>query len=108
MSRWQEVWRGFRRDEQAVLLVCAIVLAFCGGLGYTRWRTATLLPPLFEDAPRAGSTKAAAKGSTPTRSAATILVHVAGAVRKPGVLTLPDKARIVDAIRGAGGATSDG
>jgi len=103
MLRWQEIWRGFRRDEQVVLLVCTIVLAFCGGLNFTRWRAATPLPPIFEDAPRA-----AGKGSTPSTNSKTILVHVAGSVRKPGVLTLPADARTIDAIRGAGGAIPGG
>ena len=103
MSHWQDIWRGFRRDEQVVLLVCTIVLAFCGGLNYTRWRAVTPLPPIFEEAPRA-----AGKGSTPSMKVGTILVHVAGSVRKPGVLTLPANARTIDAIRGAGGATAGG
>lgn len=35
----------------------------------------------------------------------TIQVHVAGAVRKPGVYTLPGWARVNDAVKKAGGAT---
>jgi len=35
----------------------------------------------------------------------TIQVHVAGAVRKPGVYTLPSWARVNDAVKKAGGAT---
>ena len=101
MSRWQEIWRGCRREEQATLLVCFIALALCAGLSYTRSRAAQPLPPLFADAPSTAGT-----GST--RAVATILVHVSGAVRKPGVFTLPDKARLIDAIRGAGGATASG
>lgn len=35
----------------------------------------------------------------------TIRVHVAGAVRKPGVYSLPSWSRVIDAIKKAGGAT---
>ncbi|MFI9487157.1 helix-hairpin-helix domain-containing protein [Promicromonospora sp. NPDC052451] len=45
--------------------------------------------------------------STPGASPPTggLLVHVVGAVRKPGLVTVPDGARVADALRAAGGAT---
>jgi competence protein ComEA len=39
-------------------------------------------------------------GPTP---AGTVVVHVAGKVRRPGVITLPAGSRVTDAIRAAGG-----
>ncbi|HIE09936.1 MAG TPA: ComEA family DNA-binding protein [Armatimonadetes bacterium] len=36
-----------------------------------------------------------------------ILVHVTGAVKRPGVYELPEGARVLDAIRKAGGPTKD-
>jgi competence protein ComEA len=46
--------------------------------------------------------------SSPTGSPApVILVHVLGAVRRPGVVSLPERSRVLDAIRGAGGLRAD-
>jgi len=45
----------------------------------------------------------AAPAQSPATATPTILVHVLGAVRRPGVVTLPDRARVQDAIEEAGG-----
>jgi len=42
----------------------------------------------------------------PSATTAVLLVHVIGQVRHPGVVRLPTDARVLDAVKAAGGATS--
>src|SRR4051794_6645291 len=44
---------------------------------------------------------------TAAPSTAELLVHVAGAVREPGLVSLPGGSRVVDAVAGAGGLSDD-
>ena len=55
--------------------------------------------------PRGGSVPQTVSVSDAPGAGATILVHVAGAVRHPGVYRVRDGARVQTAIRRAGGAT---
>jgi len=61
----------------------------------------TLVDPTPTDA--AAATNTGAKGQ-----AATIAVHVAGAVNHPGVVELKAGARVIDAVEAVGGALADG
>ncbi|MEV8215513.1 ComEA family DNA-binding protein [Leifsonia sp. NPDC077715] len=45
--------------------------------------------------------------STESAGGATLLVHVTGAVRKPGIASLPAGSRVLDAVAAAGGLTED-
>lgn len=55
--------------------------------------------------PRAGA--AGSFATTSTTAAATVLAHAAGAVRAPGVYSLPAGARVRDLVDAAGGAAPD-
>lgn len=82
----------------AVLVVAAVVVL----------RAQTPSPPLESRLPVVEPTMLPAP-LTPSGSPeeATIVVHVAGAVGNPGLVTLPAEARVADAIAGAGGPSPD-
>lgn len=92
-----------RRDERVVLLSCLAILFCCAGINYARWRSNLPLPPVFVDAPDKAQASGN-KGKQPGR----LVAHVTGAVRNPGVYTLPTGARVADALRSAGGTRPDG
>ncbi|WP_165362511.1 helix-hairpin-helix domain-containing protein [Promicromonospora panici] len=59
--------------------------------------------PFAESAP--GSTPPGAGPAPSTSAHGGLLVHVVGAVSEPGLVTVPDGARVADALQAAGGAT---
>ncbi|CAN5570604.1 hypothetical protein BH23ACT6_BH23ACT6_07880 [soil metagenome] len=62
-------------------------------------------PPSGAEDPAAPTQNASATGTTPP--AAETLVHVIGAVREPGVVSVPAGARVSDAVQAAGGVSDE-
>lgn len=85
--------------RQTLALVFLLSLAAVGG-GILVWRQATRGAVTITDT----DTEPGAPAPTDRQQA---VVHVCGAVRNPGVYTLPANARIYEAIERAGGAQPD-
>lgn len=83
----------------AELLGLALLLAGVVAATAAVWWTSPAGPGRATAAPAATVTAGAA---VPVGE---VTVHVGGAVRTPGVVTLPDGARVTDALAAAGGAT---
>ncbi|MGH3496669.1 MAG: helix-hairpin-helix domain-containing protein [Nocardioidaceae bacterium] len=122
-TRWQEALRGAGITSQHVTVVALMVAA---ALAVTAWwlvqshSSSTLVagPPVINGSlpSTSGSTPPTAPatpvptgpGSVPPTASAssqgTVVVDVAGKVRRPGIVTLPSGSRVVDALKAAGGA----
>lgn len=66
---------------------------------YTTWQKSQALPVAVAPA--------AAAAEKTGNKATEVVVYVSGAVLKPGVVTLPAGARVIDAVKAAGGGTAE-
>ncbi len=91
-----------RFTRQHLLAVGILLLTGCLWAGYNVLQARST--PVV--APSSPSPSVVATPS-PTPSATPVLVHVLGAVARPGVVTLGEGSRVLDAINAAGGLTAD-
>jgi len=96
-------WMLVRAEPQPVPRHASLQLPAARPVGQQAQAPVTTAPPV-PTAPAAPAVPVA--GATPPAAASTgqVVVHVAGRVRRPGVVELPAGSRVVDAIEAAGGA----
>jgi len=115
---WRDRLGGARVEVGVGVLAVVVVALVAGVIWYRMGASGSAAPPRRPDtverhrsAPSSGAatptSASRASGTTARATGATVVVHVAGAVKTPGVIALPVGARVIDAVEGAGGGLPD-
>ncbi len=102
---WRQRLSSLSRGEAMGLAIVVVITLVGAGLWYVR----SLPRPVaiggeLRGSPRASAGPGVGPGSLSPSPVATLIVDVAGWVRKPGVYELTDGDRVIDALDSAGGA----